>query len=436
MTKRYLTNEEIDYIISFLQPDKSLPFHVANSMYENVRIKLYNDLKKIQTYPKLIPTIKNEIEQNYYSSLIQPGTSVGIIMSQSLGEKSTQSTLNTFHITGSTDTTVISGIPRLEQLLRVSQNIKRTVYRTYFKENNTSITQLREHVNHNLISLTLKSVTKTIIINLNKEAEKWYKGFEILYHDKFTTYKHCITILLDINVIYKYRLTYDIIANAIENEFNDISCVFSPLSEAQIDIYVDTSKITLSENIQYINEENKEYIYLEECVLPILEKIIICGIKNLDTIYYLKENDTWLCEIYGKNYKKILGHPIVDSTRTLSCDICDIYSTLGLEASRLFLINELQNIMSGINLCHIKLLADKMTFNGILSSISRHSLKKTSIGCLSKSTFEQSLDVFIDSAVDNQVDKLNSVSSSIIVGKRAKIGTGYFDLKLDLEKMI
>lgn len=58
-------------------------------------------------------------------SCITPGDSVGVLAAQSIGEPSTQMTLNTFHFAGRGDMNVTLGIPRLREILMVaSSNIK------------------------------------------------------------------------------------------------------------------------------------------------------------------------------------------------------------------------------------------------------------------------------------------------------------------------
>ena len=53
----------------------------------------------------------------YVSSLAQPGEAVGVIAGQSIGEPSTQMTLNTFHFAGRGEMNVTLGIPRLREIL-------------------------------------------------------------------------------------------------------------------------------------------------------------------------------------------------------------------------------------------------------------------------------------------------------------------------------
>jgi DNA-directed RNA polymerase I subunit RPA1 len=53
----------------------------------------------------------------YLRSLVDPGEAVGIVAGQSVGEPSTQMTLNTFHLAGHSAKNVTLGIPRLREIL-------------------------------------------------------------------------------------------------------------------------------------------------------------------------------------------------------------------------------------------------------------------------------------------------------------------------------
>lgn len=57
------------------------------------------------------------MEHKYISSLAQPGEPVGVLAAQSVGEPSTQMTLNTFHLAGRGEMNVTLGIPRLQEIL-------------------------------------------------------------------------------------------------------------------------------------------------------------------------------------------------------------------------------------------------------------------------------------------------------------------------------
>ncbi len=64
------------------------------------------------------------MEIKYAASLVAPGESVGVLAGQSVGEPSTQMTLNTFHLAGHGGANVTLGIPRLREIvMTASKNI-------------------------------------------------------------------------------------------------------------------------------------------------------------------------------------------------------------------------------------------------------------------------------------------------------------------------
>lgn len=61
----------------------------------------------------------------YMRCLAAPGEAVGSIAAQSIGEPSTQMTLNTFHLAGHGGANVTLGIPRLREIIMTaSRNLK------------------------------------------------------------------------------------------------------------------------------------------------------------------------------------------------------------------------------------------------------------------------------------------------------------------------
>ncbi|KFK35011.1 hypothetical protein AALP_AA5G222600 [Arabis alpina] len=57
------------------------------------------------------------VKSKFFASLAQPGEPVGVLAAQSVGEPSTQMTLNTFHLAGRGEMNVTLGIPRLQEIL-------------------------------------------------------------------------------------------------------------------------------------------------------------------------------------------------------------------------------------------------------------------------------------------------------------------------------
>jgi DNA-directed RNA polymerase I subunit RPA1 len=71
----------------------------------------------------------------YMKSIAHPGENVGTVAAQSVGEPSTQMTLNTFHLSGHGGANITLGIPRLKEILMTKpENIKTPTMDIKFKE--------------------------------------------------------------------------------------------------------------------------------------------------------------------------------------------------------------------------------------------------------------------------------------------------------------
>ena len=209
-------------------------------------------------------------------------------------------------------------------------------------------------------------------------------------------------------------------------------------------MYPDMNEIQLEDDkILFITEENKDLIYIEECVIPLLKNICVAGIEGITEIFFTHLDGKWIVETNGINsralsltfinYKKLLALDFIDFTRTTSNNVWDILAVLGIEAARNALIEEFMAIMEGINVCHAVLLVDRMTFAGSIASITRYTMKKDDNGPFGKASFEETMDNFLNAAAKGEIEPTESVSASIVCGKRASIGTGLSNLKINLD---
>ena len=88
---------------------------------------------------KSIEVLLDTIVSIYKNSIVAPGEMVGMIAAQSIGEPTTQMTLNTFHFAGvASKSNVTRGVPRIEEILSLSENPKNpsvTIYLDKEQEN-------------------------------------------------------------------------------------------------------------------------------------------------------------------------------------------------------------------------------------------------------------------------------------------------------------
>uniref|UniRef100_A0A4W3IBN4 DNA-directed RNA polymerase subunit n=1 Tax=Callorhinchus milii TaxID=7868 RepID=A0A4W3IBN4_CALMI len=123
--KKYLkkTARCPDPSISIYRPDIHLSSVSEN--FGDVVEKYITDLEANPSSDCLSTDLKTLLNLKWQRSLCDPGEAVGLLAAQSIGEPSTQMTLNTFHFAGRGDMNVTLGIPRLREILMVaSANIK------------------------------------------------------------------------------------------------------------------------------------------------------------------------------------------------------------------------------------------------------------------------------------------------------------------------
>ena len=439
--KRKLTLEEIDNIIDFLtiknNTIKTLPYESQKSVSDHIKNMLKKQLLKQEIYPKMIPELKRRIEKEYHRTIIQPGESVGILCAQSIGQQQTQTTLNTFHKAGLSETLVVSGISRFSELLGVTKNPKMVGNRVYFEKNNKSIKDLRKMIGNEILYVDFKRLIVNYNVkklNKNSTMEYWYEIYKMLYNKDYLEDDYVITFNLNKKILFNNSITLEIIADKITQEFEDITCFFSPLELATINIHINEKYFpfpTDIENISFIINEKTITSFIWKEVIPKLEKIYISGISGIEDIFYLQENNEWIIETHGSNYSTFLSLPYVNSIKTMSNFVWDIYENLGIEAVREYIINSFIDIMPSVNKCHIQLLVDIITQSGIPKPISRHSMMIEQTGPLSKASFEETLDNFLKAGLYGECENTNGISSSIICGKLGRIGTGIIDIKIN-----
>ncbi len=438
---RSLTEKEINDIVSFIPPflltqSKHCFVETTLSLARIHQEKLRRQLNKVHVDPRIIPELKKQIIRNFEKSLIQPGESVGIIAAQSIGEKQTQTNLNHFHKSGSSDFEG-SLATKFSELINASKDIKNHSCTIFFKKEyypeDHNIETIRKIIGSSLIELKMKNVLENVSFVILKECENgeveethkkeiWYDAFNLIYSLPDEDYSEeengklrirtCITLKFDKEKIYNSTLDLKSIAETIET---DGKCIFSPESECQIDVYVDSGDLE----------------QIEDTLIPSLESLLISGISSIKQFFYNREEHgkEWYIETDGSNFKKILSLPYVDKYRTTSNYVWDIYDVFGIEAARYFLIEKLIGSMKGINSCHAILLVDKMCFTGTIQGITRYSMRKDEIGPLAKASFEQVFDNFIAAGFYGDKDNMKSVSAGIIVGNPLGIGTGLCSLR-------
>lgn len=108
---------------------------------------------------KAFDWLLGEIESRFVHSIVQPGEMVGAISAQSIGEPTTQMTLDTFHYAGVSSKNVTLGIPRLKEIINVAKTPKAPSLTIFLKEEYAFDSDKAKEVLCNLEHTTLAKVT-------------------------------------------------------------------------------------------------------------------------------------------------------------------------------------------------------------------------------------------------------------------------------------
>ena len=270
----------------------------------------------------------------------------------------------------------------------------------------------------------------------------------MFYSNEFRAYQSCISFKLKAETLFHYQIYPLQIKERLEEEFDDIFVVFSPLHYLQLDVFIDLSSIIEDMQEEYAiaheaGQDLKEHvhvsIFIQEVLRPKLKNTFICGIDHIQNFYLTIVENRIKVDTEGCNMYDILCLPFVEQATVKTNHMWEVLEVVGIEGVRKFLLDELFQIVSSdgtyINPCHLLLLVDIMTFHGYIQSISRYGMKKDMNSILTKSSFEESLDHFSKASFFGEKEDIHSVSASIMCGKRSQIGTGKVGLAMDLRNL-
>jgi DNA-directed RNA polymerase beta' subunit len=217
------------------------------------------------------------INLQYKRSIVAPGEMVGMVSAQSIGEPTTQLTLNTFHSAGvASKSNATRGVPRIEEILSLSENPKNPSITVYFKEDDESTPERVQEfiplIEHTKLAEVVESVEVCFdpddlntLVEQDRAVMSQYQEFEKLLEEcvrdsviagtsdvpdlpsgggasassaaataaaAAMKSKWIIRIKIDAEAMLDKKLTMDDIHFAIKNSYgNEVSCAFSDYND-------------------------------------------------------------------------------------------------------------------------------------------------------------------------------------------------------------
>lgn len=457
-----------DYISKEVQSNSTTLLHIHLRAALNSRKLMECD----RLGPQGLQWLFGEITHQFHRALAHPGEVVGAMAAQSIGEPATQMTLNTFHFAGVGSKNITLGVPRLKELINVSKTVKTPSLTVYLKPNIARDQDAAKSVQSHLEHTTLEKVTSyaQIVYDPNPtdtiiEADKQWVSEYYEFPDDEDLPSKLGPWVLRIQLIERFitdkQLTMKEIGEKICAEFSsdEIDCIWTDDNSEDLVIRIRIKFQDANKDRQGgsggddADDSEDENRFLQRLMSQYLSNITLRGIHGITKVYMREEksqiydpvtgsfkpSSQWVLDTDGCNLAAVLCVEEVDATRTISNDIVEVFEVLGIEAVRRALLREMRAVISFdgsyVNYRHLATLCDVMTQKGHLMSITRNGINRVDKGCLSKCSFEETVEILMMAAAFAETDHLRGVTEHVMFGQLAPFGTGLCDLVIDEAKL-
>jgi DNA-directed RNA polymerase II subunit RPB1 len=440
------------------------------------------DLLFVKRFNKTaLSVLLNTIQLSYKRAIVTPGEMVGMLAAQSIGEVSTQMTLNTFHFAGvAAKSNVTRGVPRIEEILSLSSEPKNPSLTVYLKKEEETDKDKAHAIMYMLEHTILQEIVKSIEIcfdpdDLNtmiaedKSTMEQYRAFESMIDECANVSsadetneksKWIIRMVMDQTMMLEKNLTMDDVNFTLNNSYGDeISCVFTDYNSDKLVFRIrmnnimkqNSSRSGQKKKVNPLDQSDQIYI-LKSFQDQLLQNIVLRGIKGINKVIMrkikdnvvetsgvFKKQDIWVLDTVGTNMMSVLALDYIDANRTISNDIVEVFNVLGIEAARQTIYNELVEVIefdgTYINSHNFSLLCDRMTFTSKMISIFRHGINNDNIGPIAKASFEETPEMFLKAARHAELDTMRGISANVMCGQEGFYGTSAFQVVLNIDEM-
>lgn len=380
---------------------------------DEVKLNAVNQLMRISH--RAAKEFMKQCLYKYSRAKVEPGTAVGAIGAQSIGEPGTQMTLKTFHFAGVASMNVTLGVPRIKEIINASKTISTPIINAVLVNDDDEIAA----------RVAKGRIEKTLLKDVAFYIEDVYKD-NMAY----------LAIKIDLETIDKLQLelTIENIAQAI---FKAPKLRIAPsdvviTAKNRINVLCNVNEFK-SESLKSVGDSLNALFFRMQTLKRVLPDICIKGLPNIfRAVINIKDDGKKELLVEGYGLKDVMNTEGIVGTKTTTNHVLEVNEILGIEAARGSIIREIEYTMSNHGMSvdprHIQLLGDVMTYKGEVLGITRFGLSKMRDSVLQLASFEKTTDHLFDAAFFMKKDKIEGVSECIILGQTMRVGTGAFKL--------
>ena len=318
---------------------------------------------------------------------------------------------DTFHNAGNSAKNVTLGVPRFEELINASKKIK-TPCITVFSDSDLrpeKAWKIKTQIQRTRVrDLTM---VHTYDNQPTDELKQYLQCPDNLRWDKDNLSNNMLTCIISRKKMVQNDVTtQNIITNLRKNK---------KLVIAYHDNLVDNVHI-------YMRTKNDFFKHAKNTL-----DTTIKGSEYIPKVDIRTEGGQFVIDTEGIDLNFVNSLQSINQHKTQCNDIFAIRATYGIEAARAALLREMHTVLSFdgsyVNIRHLMVIIDWMTWAGNINALTRHGVKKMMDDNtpLKRATFEQPVEIFHHAAVKGLNDKLTGISEQLLLGKYAKCGSYY-----------
>lgn len=406
----------------------------------------------------ILELIMKKIRYVILKSLIDYGTSIGVLAAQAMTEPLTQYTISSHHRVG------IGGgdaLPEVDKVVRYNELM--TAKATSQLALATMTLYLKEEYEEDLVIATDISIQieKIQLRSFLSRVNIFFEDYKKPIHPDF---KYEIKMITDYEKHNpNIRIPSDLIKWVIRLEFSKIKMIIK-------DMDLESILFKLSAKYNYLflvntNENDEEVIIrcyirgssfrkghvitqkdIENLKDGIINTVIrgTSGVNNTNVSklqkFYIKEDGAvnnksiYVIKTQGTNILSTFENENIDEYKSYSNSITEIEEIYGIEAARYLLRTELEKVVTGRNQAHYSIIADEMCYTGTYTGMSKAGLERREPdNILLRAAYSHASAALRSGSVDTKSSDIYGVSTPLTLGQTPSIGSTYNSVSVDFD---
>jgi DNA-directed RNA polymerase II subunit RPB1 len=392
-------------------------------------------------------------------ALAQPGDSVGILAAQSIGEPSTQFTLNVFHQAGQLQRRMTLGVPRLKELVHASAHIRTPTMLVPFRDAGTPA-RTRRSLAATLPFLCIDGVLQSSYLQHDPAGDGVRTPVTSLFKDAalmtYTTRLHgtetdaaaahgphhvpspwIVRLVLNRSALHEHAHTPETIARAIVQQLPEYELLV---------VYAQPNMARWVLRVRLLHDRalpaHESEAATRELHRQMRARVLLGGVCGITAARVLDVPRTHVdvasgalsratesvVDTEGSALMRIATRDWADWERTVTNDVCEVVRVLGLAAGRAVLFAELDRVVSYdggyVDARHIRQVVATMTHRGVLMPFTRHGINRVDFSVLHRTSFEEPVEMLLGGATVAASEPLRGMCECVAFGQRPAVGTG------------